>query len=125
MVTKIQDGLVTYIGFDTNENRKFIVETKGDWTYINYQKDEFTRIICGYVVKQDNGRYRTHRLGTFDTNFKDRNIGYFDSLKDGIAYMKQVYIQELYPTHKDLGKEILDSSNTFVEVEEDLDEIEK
>lgn len=39
--------------------------------------------------------------------------------------MKQVYIQELYPTHKDLGKEILDSSNTFVEVEEDLDEIEK
>ena len=37
----------------------------------------------------------------------------------------QVYIQELYPTNKDLGKEILDSSNTFVEVEEDLDEIEK
>ena len=54
---------------------------------------------------------------------KDRNVGYFDSLKDGIAYMKQVYIQELYPTHKDLGKEILDSSNTFVEVEEDLDEM--
>lgn len=58
-------------------------------------------------------------------NFKDRNVGYFDSLKDGIAYMKQVYIQELYPTHKDLWKEILDSSNTFVEVEEDLDEIGK
>ena len=125
MVTKIQDGLVTYIGFHANKNKKFIVETKGNWTYINYQKDEFTRIICGYVVKHDDGRYRTHRLGTFDTNFKDRNVGYFDSLKDGIAYMKQVYIQELYPTHKDLGKEILDSSNTFVEVEEDLDEIEK
>ena len=106
MVTKIQDGLVTYIGFHANKNKKFIVETKGNWTYINYQKDEFTRIICGYVVKQDDGRYRTHRLGTFDTNFKDRNVGYFDSLKD-------------------LGKEILDSSNTFVEVEEDLDEIEK
>ena len=52
MVTKIQDGLVTYIGFHANKNKKFIVETKGNWTYINYQKDEFTRIICGYVVKQ-------------------------------------------------------------------------
>ena len=47
MVTKIQDGLVTYIGFHANKNKKFIVETKGNWTYINYQKDEFTRIICG------------------------------------------------------------------------------
>ena len=108
----------------TNDNEVIIEGSKDDY-YLNYQKDEFTRIICGYVVKQDDGRYRTHRLGTFDTNFKDRNVGYFDSLKDGIAYMKQVYIQELYPTHKDLGKEILDSSNTFVEVEEDLDEIEK
>lgn len=35
MVTKIQDGLVTYIGFHANKNKKFIVETKGNWTYIN------------------------------------------------------------------------------------------
>lgn len=31
MVTKIQDGLVTYIGFHANENKKFIVETKAFW----------------------------------------------------------------------------------------------
>ncbi|MCR0531730.1 hypothetical protein MKC55_20500 [[Clostridium] innocuum] len=135
MVTKIQDGLVTYIGFDTNENRKFIVETKGNWTYINYQKDEFTRIICGYVVRQQDGRYRTHRLGTFDTNFKDRNVKYFDSLNDGIAYMKQVYIQELYPNlsienmneliNDEMNEKGVDTINKSIEIEEDLDELEK
>ena len=57
MKATIQSNGVTYTGFDTEDNGKFIVETKGEWTYINYQENEFTQVIFGYVVKQDDGKY--------------------------------------------------------------------
>lgn len=90
MIAKRQDGLITYTGFDTDNNGKFVVETKGNWTYVNYQEDEFTQVIFGYVVCQDSGKYKAFQLGTFETNFKDRNIKYFDSADDGVEYIKSL-----------------------------------
>lgn len=90
MIAKKQYGLITYVGFDTDNNGKFIVETKGNWTYVNYQEDEFTQVIFGYVVKQDNGKYKAFQLGTFETNFNDRNVKYFDFVEDGVEYIKSL-----------------------------------
>ena len=90
MKATIQSNGVTYTGFDTEDNGKFIVETKGEWTYINYQENEFTQVIFGYVVKQDDEKYKAFQLGTFDTNFKDRNVKYFDSVVDGVEYIKSL-----------------------------------
>ena len=90
MIAKIQEGLITYIGFDTDNNGKFIVETRGDWTYVNYQEDEFIQVIFGYVVKQDNGKYKAFQLGTFETNFNDRNVKYFDFVEDGVEYIESL-----------------------------------
>ena len=83
MVANKQDGLVTYIGFDTENNGKFIVETKGTWTYVNYQENEFTQVIFGYVVKQNDGKYKAYQFG-------DRNIKYFNSVDDGVEYIKSL-----------------------------------
>ena len=83
MLAKKQDGLVTYVGFDTENNGKFIVETKGTWTYVNYQEDGFTQVIFGYVVKQDDGRYKAYQFG-------DRNVKYFNSIDDGVQYIKSL-----------------------------------
>ena len=83
MIASKQDGLITYIGFDTENNGKFIVETKGSWTYVNYQEDEFTQVIFGYVVKQNDERYKAFQLG-------DRNVKYFDSADDGVEYIKSL-----------------------------------
>ena len=90
MIAKKQDGLITYVGFDTDNNGKFVVETKGNWTYVNYQENEFTRVIFGYVVKQDDEKYKSFQLGTFETNFKDRNVKYFDFVEDGVKYIKSL-----------------------------------
>lgn len=90
MIAKRQDGLITYTGFDTDNNGKFVVETKGNWTYVNFQRDEFTQVIFGYVVRQDSGKYKAFQLGTFETDFKDRNVKYFDSVDDGIEYIKSL-----------------------------------
>ena len=90
MKATIQSNGVTYTGFDTEDNGKFIVETKGEWTYINYQENEFTQVIFGYVVKQDDGKYKAFQLGNFETNFKDRNVKYFDSVVDGVEYIKSL-----------------------------------
>lgn len=81
MIAKKQDGLVTYVGFNTEDDGKFLVETKGNWTYINYQEDEFTKVIFGYVVKQNDGKYKAFQFG-------DRNIKYFDLVDDGVNYIK-------------------------------------
>ena len=90
MVAKKQDGLVSYVGFDTENNGKFIIETKGSWTYVNYQEDGFTQGVFGYVVKQNDGRYKAFQLGTMETNFNDRNVKYFDSVTDGVEYIKSL-----------------------------------
>lgn len=92
MIAKRKNGLITYVGFDTDNNGKFIVETNraGTWTYVNYQEDEFTQVIFGYVVKQDDGKYKAFQLGTFETNFKDRNVKYFDFVEDGVKYIKSL-----------------------------------
>ena len=90
MKTEIQSNGVTYIGFDADDNGKFIVTTNGDWTYVNYQEDEFTQVIFGYVVKQSDGKYKAFQLGTMETNFKDRNVKYFDLVADGVEYIKSL-----------------------------------
>ena len=83
MVAKKQDGLVSYVGFDTEHNGKFIIETKGSWTYVNYQEDGFTQVIFGYVVKQNDGRYKAFQFG-------DINVKYFDLIDDGVEYIKSL-----------------------------------
>ena len=83
MIAKKQDGLVSYMGFDTENNGKFIVETKGSWTYVNYQEDGFTQVILGYVVKQNDGRYKAFQFG-------DRNVKYFDLICDGVEHIKSL-----------------------------------
>ena len=83
MVAKKQDGLVSYVGFDTENNGKFIIETKGSWTYVNYQEDGFTQVIFGYVVKQNDGRYKAFQFG-------DINVKYFDLIDDGVEYIKSL-----------------------------------
>jgi len=84
MIATKQSGLVTYTGFDTENNGKFIVDTKGEWTYVNYQKHEFALVICGYVVKQNDGRYKAYQFG-------DRNVKYFDVIDDGVEYIKSLW----------------------------------
>ena len=83
MIAQKKDGLVTFIGFETNDNGKFLVETKGNWTYVNYQENEFTQVIFGYVVKQSDGKYKAYQFG-------DRNVKYFDSVDDGVDYIKSL-----------------------------------
>ena len=90
MKAEIQSNGVTYVGFNTEDNGKFIVTSNGDWTYVNYQENEFTQVIFGYVVKQGEGKYKAYQLGTFETNFKDRNVKYFDSVVDGVEYIKSL-----------------------------------
>lgn len=90
MIAQVQNGLITYTGFDTDNNGKFVVETKGNWTYVNFQEDEFTRVIFGYVVKQDNGKYKTFQLGNFESNFKDRNVKYFDFVEEAVEFIKSL-----------------------------------
>ena len=90
MKAEIQSNGVTYVGFDIENNGKFIVETKGEWTYVNFQENEFTQIIFGYVVRQNDGRYKAFQLGTMETNFNDRNVKYFDSVVDGVEYIKSL-----------------------------------
>lgn len=83
MIEEKQYGSITYTGFDTETNGRFIVETKGDWTYVNFQEDGFTQVIFGYVVKQSNENYKAFQCG-------DRNVKYFDSLDDGVEYIKSL-----------------------------------
>ena len=90
MKAEMQSNGVTYVGFNIEDNGKFIVETKGDWTYVNFQENEFTQIIFGYVVRQNDGRYKAFQLGTMETNFNDRNVKYFDSVTDGVEYIKSL-----------------------------------
>lgn len=52
MNATIQNGQVTYVGFNPNDNNKWLIETRGSYTYVNYQKDEFTQVIFGYVIKE-------------------------------------------------------------------------
>ena len=94
MIAEKKDGVVSFIGYDTENNGKFIVEKgslNSDWTYVNYQKDGFTQVIFGYVVKQEDGKYKAFQLGTMETNFKDRNVKYFDTVDEGVEYIKSLH----------------------------------
>ena len=46
MNATIQDGPITYVGFDPKDNGKFTVEHRNDITYVVYQRDEFSRLSC-------------------------------------------------------------------------------
>lgn len=82
MNATIQSGQVTYIGFDPNNNNKWIIETRGDYTYVTFQEDEFSQVIFGYVIKQNNGKYKA-RYGLDEKSSK-----YFETVDDGIKYVK-------------------------------------
>lgn len=78
----IQSGQVTYVGFDSSDNNKWIIETRGNYTYVNYQENEFTQVIFGYVIRQDDGKYKaSHGLD-------EKSEKYFDTVDDGIKYVK-------------------------------------
>lgn len=86
MIAEKKDGAISFIGYDTENNGKFIVEKgslNSDWTYVNYQKDGFTQVIFGYVVKQEDGKYKAFQFG-------DRNVKYFDTVNEGIEYIKSL-----------------------------------
>lgn len=49
------DG-VTWTGFDPLDNGKCIIDTNSrGWTYINYQDNEWSQSIFGYVVANERG----------------------------------------------------------------------
>ena len=73
MRATVQHGAVTYVGFDPSHNGSWVVEEKGDWTYVIYQRDAFTRIISGYVVRQPDGQYRAFNcMETYNKAFDDK-----------------------------------------------------
>lgn len=48
-LAKLTDGVITYTGYDPSNNGKILIETKGDWTYITYQRGAFEQAIYGYI----------------------------------------------------------------------------
>lgn len=87
MRARIDSGAVAYIGFDPSENNSWVINEKGDWTYVNYQRDEFTQVISGYVVKQPDGRYRAFNcMETYSEFFKDK--------QNAIRLVQQKYREE-------------------------------
>ncbi len=87
MKEAIKNGQVTYIGFDKKNNNKWLVETRGSWTYVDFQENEFTQVIFGYVVRQENGTYKAFQSG-------DRNVKFFNDVNDGIEYIKSLKINK-------------------------------
>lgn len=87
MKATMSNGVLTYVGFDPTDNGSWIIKEKDDWTYVNFQRDAFTQIISGYVVRQPDGRYRAFDLMETYSEFFD------DKLK-AIALVKQKYQQE-------------------------------
>lgn len=49
---------------------------------MNYQEDEFTQVIFGYVIKQSNGKYKA------SYGLDEKSEKYFDTVDDGIKYVK-------------------------------------
>lgn len=83
MKTKIEKGQITYVGFDEKNNDCWLIETRGNWTYVNYQENEFTQLIVGYVVKQKDGTYQCFQ-------FAARNIKCLNTMEEGIEYIKSL-----------------------------------
>lgn len=84
MRATVQHGAVTYVGFDPSHNDSWVVEDKDDWTYVIYQRDAFTRVISGYVVRQPSGQYRAFNcMETYNKTFKDK--------QDAIEFVKTEY----------------------------------
>ena len=86
MVAQVIQNGVTYTGFDPQDNGKWIIKTKGNWTYVNYQRDEFTQVIAGYVV-QENEKYEAYNFGRTYTE-------YFDDLDSAIEFSKEKYLSK-------------------------------
>ena len=76
--------------FEQANGYAFQSELIGVLKGLGFQENEFTQVIFGYVVKQDDGKYKAFQLGNFETNFKDRNVKYFDSVVDGVEYIKSL-----------------------------------
>ena len=87
MKATVRSGAITYVGFDPSNNGSWVVEDKGDWTYVIYQEHEFCRTISGYVVKQPDGKYRAFNLAETYSEF-------FDDKHDAIAFVKKKYEEE-------------------------------
>lgn len=75
-------GQVTYTGFNPIDNGKWLIETKDNYTYVNFQDDEFSQTIFGYVIRQNDGKYKAFR------GLDEKTTKYFDTVDDGIVYVK-------------------------------------
>lgn len=78
----MKDKILTFIGFDPVDNGKWLIETRDNYTYVNYQEDEFTQVIFGYVIRQNDGKYKAFQ------GLDEETAKYFDSIEDGVAYVK-------------------------------------
>ena len=87
MRSEMNYGAVTYRGFDPKDNGSWVIEEKGEWTYVCYQRDAFTKVISGYVVKQERGEYRAFDcMETYNKLFNDK--------QDAIRFVQKKYEEE-------------------------------
>lgn len=101
-VAKYTDGQVTYTGFDKNDNGICFIETRGDWTYITYQKNEWSTVIFGYIVANVRGSekwkyipreqremtgYYAFKLSDESDLYKDRKARMFSDWQEAVDYM--------------------------------------
>lgn len=71
--TKDLGNGVEWIGYDPADNKSWVVETKGDWTYVCWQENEYGQSIEGYVVKTDKGYHTYNLCKTYDKYFADKD----------------------------------------------------
>lgn len=87
MRSEVNCGAVIYRGYDPKDNGSWIIEEKGEWTYVCYQRNEFTKVISGYVVKQTGGEYRAFNcMETYNKLFSDK--------RDAIRFVQKKYEEE-------------------------------
>ena len=93
MVEEIKANGVTFCGFEKDDNGKIIVEDKedyNDYTYVMEQRNAFERAIIGYVIKADEGRYKSKWCDCTFTRGGDivgDVINYFDDKKESVDFV--------------------------------------
>lgn len=101
MVAQIKENGIIYTGFNPNDNGKWLqsISHHGSHATLIYQADSFTQALAGYVDLQEDGRYKTHCLGNFESNFKDRYVNYFDTIDEGLEYLFSCVKEEVEKTY--------------------------
>lgn len=82
--------MVEYIGFDKEDDGKFIVKLSklNGWSYVNYQLDEQTQVIVGYIIPQSDGSYLA-QCGCCDETPKK-----FINVQDGVNHAIDSYCKK-------------------------------